>query len=178
MNCEVCGTPEISLYWSEKSMCFPRYFCSFKCRMIGTKLFNSVFGGVLLVIGLFGSLNNQSDSRPIFIFLLIIGFLSLLAGIYGYSESKNTYYSYNRRRTSPLYSQGQRRNVNNYYGMPYSLSPKRHRLYKDSTLDMEEKSVKIYVKELDTHLRPCCYQTYRLGEIYCPCGRAVPKKDD
>ncbi|MHA2252644.1 MAG: hypothetical protein ACXAD7_19935 [Candidatus Kariarchaeaceae archaeon] len=34
----------------------------------------------------------------------------------------------------------------------------------------------IFISKLDIKARPCCYQTARLGEQYCMCGRSVDDK--
>ncbi|MHA2168571.1 MAG: hypothetical protein ACXAB7_01535 [Candidatus Kariarchaeaceae archaeon] len=33
----------------------------------------------------------------------------------------------------------------------------------------------VYIEELQKEITICCYQTARLGERYCKCGRTVPK---
>jgi hypothetical protein len=34
----------------------------------------------------------------------------------------------------------------------------------------------VYVEELDRSFKACCYQSARLGDSYCPCGKAVDQE--
>ena len=160
--CEICGNPEIRTFYSTKY----RYFCSYKCKFKGTSLKRIGFGFLLLITGLIlfilGLGQGQEEPNQLLnpaligaillfllsIILLFLGFVGLIIQI----------------PRHPLAVDG-------------SVQAKEGEIEQETYEEEEDINIDklIYVEELDKRLRPCCYQTYRLGEIYCPCGRVVPQ---
>jgi hypothetical protein len=46
----------------------------------------------------------------------------------------------------------------------------------NTTAPFSDPEEKIFVEELDREFKLCCYQSARLGDTYCLCGRAVDKE--
>jgi hypothetical protein len=46
-------------------------------------------------------------------------------------------------------------------------------LKKQPKKPIDDPEATMYIPELDQKFRPCCYQSARLSDKYCPCGRAV-----
>ncbi len=96
-RCNVCGSQEISRFWSFSAL--PLVYCSFRCRSIGTRFLN-LFLGILL--GLFllsfpygvleprGSYSNVYAGGHVLFFILWLSELYLiLIVIYGFWLHRN-----------------------------------------------------------------------------------------
>ena len=62
--------------------------------------------------------------------------------------------------------------------IPYDKLPPSKQIcnHKQESDDNVDNKLMIYVPELKRKLQLCCYQTYRMKEQFCECGKSVPYK--
>lgn len=151
-SCSVCGHPELLEKYLPNteinSLGIAGYFCSEECKSKSLAATYLISGSAFFVISSLLSILVQN------IFFTIVAFvlptILLIKGIRGYNVKITRWYE-NQLNSS------KQRNETKVEGIPDGV-PRT-----------------IYVKALGAEFNNCCYQTARIGEIYCICGRAVSK---
>lgn len=146
--CEICNSP-INRFGKKK---YGRR-CSFACKSKATWKKNLLaafifFPFLIIPISLF----------QVVIFIIILD--CLINAVYGIFIRINKY---------------QRTDSTQLNESPKDFKMFRRKPEYQNNKDVESKNIKkIFVPELNKELLLCCYQTYRLDEAYCICGRAIP----
>ncbi|MHA2250260.1 MAG: hypothetical protein ACXAD7_07855 [Candidatus Kariarchaeaceae archaeon] len=148
--CEVCGNSNVKREFTVmKGGGFkkPIFYCSKKCRDKDLAHYKTRGGYILIFIGVLFS----ASLAPV---LTVVGLGSIVGGgILLYVGKKHSLINVTRWDAQQKLS----RNPQN-----------------DQTAIAVQSAKTIYVEELERNIPICCYQTARLREKYCKCGKAVP----
>ena len=157
--CRVCGN-EANLNFSILRSAGnynspPRYYCSKRCHTKDVQIWSFIIGAILIFLG-FLIIGSGSMMGIVIVF---IGFYNILKGIPRDSTSPEGDYRPRREKT--------RR---------FTMTPKRNRredrmLYNPPFLLEENRYV--YSEILEDDVLKCCYQSARMNDKYCICGRAL-----
>ena len=154
LSCQVCSSPAKSKFRLSSGVFFrKRFFCSQECK--NSKQTDIYFNGIILVLlGIF------------YIFSVLLGIIIIIL-ILLLKKHRQDIFKTNKviREETELTN---RRN-------PHARSVLTQQ---SGALDISQprlnvKTKQLYSDILENHVDPCCYQTARLEEKYCTCGKGI-----
>ncbi|MHA2250430.1 MAG: hypothetical protein ACXAD7_08705 [Candidatus Kariarchaeaceae archaeon] len=152
MGCKTCGNPEVDQQFGVATIFRIDNYCSKDCQLAGEytrRLLTGLAITVLSIFIIFGP-------RPLFVLSILFGtrfglFGSLIGLVILYFGSK--------------------RLIQGYRGAVLRVPI--FQAKKGTPIVKPEYVPKIYSNELKKKILACCYQTARIGETYCVCGRSI-----
>lgn len=151
------------------------YYCSHECRFEEKRKFFTTAGIIIIIIGFIMMLSEILVG----IFVIIIGFISISYAIILYPKSNEMYAAIQTDQTSYYQSEELAEMIQSAMENSEEMDDE---IIIDGDVDLypveparlnPKNSRQIYSDILEDYVGPCCYQTARLLDKYCMCGKAM-----
>lgn len=142
-NCHMCDRQANNLFEGTLRWFFDKEFCSHGCKNSYRGTRYGYFGAGVSILGL---ILLVSTNNPAMLSIFIFGLGVIVFGSYLKSESKE-------RKVGSSRMMGSARSFGSIHRDPQDQL--------------------IYSNILKTKVHPCCYQSARLNDQYCACGRVI-----